>query len=177
MNDRMKNFYMSLAKTCAGMSRAVRLRVGCVIVKDNNIISFSWNGTPAGWDNKCEDIELMPVDAGSSLNPEELLECWPYGGKFWVNGEERDTRYRLVTKPEVLHAERNALDKLAKLGNVGGQGASLFCTHAPCLECAKSIFGAGITEVFYENQYRSDEGVYFLKKCGINITQFDNIEN
>jgi dCMP deaminase len=171
MKPRMINFYMQLAEECSKMSRAVRLQVGCVIVKEDNIISFSWNGTPAGWDNKCENIELMPVDAGGWLTPAEMIERWPFGGKFWVNGEERENRYRLVTKPEVLHAERNALDKLARLGGQGGQGASLFCTHAPCLECAKSIFGAGINKVFYKNQYRSDEGIYFLEKCGIKINK------
>jgi dCMP deaminase len=57
MNNRMKNFYMSIAYQCANMSRAIRLRVGAVIVKNNNIISFSWNGTPSGWDNNCEDKE------------------------------------------------------------------------------------------------------------------------
>lgn len=59
MNDRMKNFYMSIAEECAKMSRAVRLQVGCVIVKNNNILSFSWNGMPSGWDNTCEDSVMV----------------------------------------------------------------------------------------------------------------------
>lgn len=133
----MIDFYMSMADTCASMSRAVRLHVGAVVVKENNIISFSWNGTPAGWDNTCEDV----LEDGT-----------------------------LKTKPEVLHAERNALDKLAK-GNQGGQGASLFVTHSPCLECAKSIYGAGINQVFYRENYRDDQGINFLKKCGVEVNQ------
>ncbi|XP_069177126.1 comE operon protein 2-like [Procambarus clarkii] len=79
----------------------------------------------------------------------------------------------LKTKPEVLHAERNAIDKLAKKGNVGGEGAMLFVTHSPCLECAKSIHGAGITHVYYKHNYRSSDGIEFLEKCGIEVIKVD----
>ena len=141
MIDRMKDFYMTLANNCANMSRAVRLKVGAIIVKNENILSFSWNGTPRGWDNRCED-EFLNED-GSVV---------------------------LKTKPEVLHAERNALDKLAR-SHESGEGATLFTTHAPCIECAKSIYGVGITEVYYTNEYRSVDGIEFLKKCGIKVEQ------
>lgn len=83
-------------------------------------------------------------------------------------------RYKLKTKPEVIHAERNALDKLVKNGGMGAKGATLFSTHSPCLECAKSIYGAGIKEVIYNTDYRSEEGVYFLNKCGIEVTKLIN---
>jgi len=169
MKKRMTDFYMNIAHQCSKMSRAVRLQVGSVIVKNDNIISFSWNGTPAGWDNNCENIEFMPYDTSSRLDATEIWHQWPLEGSFWENGQTVSKRYRLITKPEVLHAERNALDKLAKRGGVGGTGASMFITHAPCIECAKSIFGAGITEVFYDKEYRSEEGIYFLKKCGVKI--------
>lgn len=142
MNDRMIKFYFKVADECALLSRARRLKVGCVIVKHNNIISFSWNGMPTGWDNNCEY-------------------------EHYELGNAQD--FELVTRPEVLHAERNALDKLAKSGGVGGDNASMFITHAPCLECAKSIYGAGITEVFYSDEYRSRDGIYFLQKCGVKI--------
>ncbi len=170
MNLRMNSFYMAIAEQCATMSRAKRLQVGSVIVKDNNIISFSWNGMPAGWDNNCEDIEWCT--AGGWLSPEEIEEGWPYEGTYTdINGCEMHGRYRLKTKPQVLHAERNAIDKLAKKGGLGGEGSSLYSTHSPCLECAKSIYGAGIREVFYRSDYRSDDGVYFLKNCGISVTK------
>ena len=133
---------MKIAENCASMSRAIRLQVGAIIVKDDNIISFSWNGTPAGWDNNCEDVIQYSDDTTA-----------------------------LKTKPEVLHAERNALDKLAKRGGVGGQGAAMFVTHAPCLECAKSIYGVGIKEVYYGEEYRNTDGIEFLKKCGITISK------
>lgn len=166
----MKKFYMSIAVECSKMSRAIRLQVGSVIVKNNNIISFSWNGTPAGWDNNCEDVEWC--SAGGWLSPEEIEEGWPYEGKYTdAEGNVMQGRYRLKTKPEVLHAERNALDKLAKTGLVGSQDSTMFSTHAPCMECAKSIFSAGITDLYYKEEYRSTDGIYFLKKCGVNITK------
>jgi dCMP deaminase len=95
---------------------------------------------PAGWDNNCED---------------ELT---------WPNGEIR----HLKTKPEVLHAESNAISKLAKSHN-SGNGADLFVTHSPCLECAKLIFQSGIGRVYYSENYRDDAGVQFLKKCNIEV--------
>lgn len=164
----MKNFYMNIATECSKMSRAIRLQVGSVIVKNNNIISFSWNGTPTGWDNNCED-KVWDKGAGGWLSPEEMAEQYPYEG--YHNGAEQVVRYKLKTKPEVLHAERNALDKLAKTGLVGSQDATMFSTHAPCMECAKSIFSAGITDLYYKEEYRSTDGIYFLKKCGVNITK------
>ena len=159
---------MDWAKRCAELSYAQRLHVGAVIVKDNTVISYGYNGMPAGWDNNCEDVEWC--DAGGWLSPEEIEEGWPYEGEYTdVDGNVMQGRYRLKTKPEVLHAERNALDKLAKRGGVGGTGASMFVTHAPCLECAKSIYGAGITEVYYNEEYRSDDGLNFLVQSGIDI--------
>lgn len=150
MNDRMVDFYMGIAHDCARMSRAVRLKVGSVIVKNDNIISFSWNGTPRGWDNNCE-IEIPEVvDIDSRVI----------------------TPAQLITKPEVLHAERNAIDKLAR-GTGSGNGASLFTTHSPCLECAKSIYQAGISTVYYGEKYRDDTGIKFLEKCGVSVKKTD----
>jgi dCMP deaminase len=78
----------------------------------------------------------------------------------------------LKSRPEVLHAERNALDKLART-HESGEYATMFVTHAPCLECAKSVYGAGITTLYYENDYRSDEGLKFLNNCGVNIHKLE----
>ena len=72
------------------------------------------------------------------------------------------------TKDEVIHAEANAISKLARDGE-RGNGASLFCTHAPCIHCAKLIFGAGISKVYFKNYYRDDSGIVFLDSCGIEI--------
>jgi len=139
---------MTLTQTCADMSRAIKLKVGCVIVKNDNINSFSWNGTPTGWDNACEKIADVDVN-----DPR-----YNYNNFSW----------ELVTKDEVIHAEANAILKLAKDGE-SGNGADLFCTHAPCIHCAKLIYGAGIRKVFYREDYKSTDGLDFLNKCNIEI--------
>lgn len=77
------------------------------------------------------------------------------------------------TKPEVIHSEANAISKLAA-SNESGKGATMFITHAPCVECAKLIYGAGITDVYYEKDYRDTSGIEFLKKCGIYVNRRDN---
>jgi dCMP deaminase len=74
----------------------------------------------------------------------------------------------LKTKPEVLHAEMNAIAKLAR-SNESGLNSTMFITHAPCIECAKLIYQSGIKKVFYKNEYRSQDGIDFLKKCNIDI--------
>jgi dCMP deaminase len=74
------------------------------------------------------------------------------------------------TFSEVIHAEANAIAKLAK-SCVSGEGSTMFITHAPCIHCAKIIYGAGISNVYYKNLYRSDEGIKFLKKCGVTVMQ------
>jgi dCMP deaminase len=83
----------------------------------------------------------------------------------WCNTceDEFDT-----TKPEVIHAEMNCINKLAK-SNESGKDALMFITHSPCMECAKSIHGSGIKTVYYKNSYRNTNGLEFLKKCGITI--------
>jgi dCMP deaminase len=159
-------------------SHARRLHGGAIVVKDDRIISIGYNGMPAGWDNNCEDKEYMSRDAGGWLDPNEIYEQWPFEEEPKIQWFGDDpipvtNRYKLKTKPEVLHAERNALDKLAK-GNEGGLGSTMFITHAPCLECAKSIYGAGISHVFYRDSYRSEDGIQFLTKCGVSIEKLSS---
>ena len=72
------------------------------------------------------------------------------------------------TRPEVLHAETNAIAKVSRSTN-SSEGAYLFVTHAPCIDCAKIIHQAGIKEVFYRNNYRSEDGIKFLSRCNINV--------
>jgi dCMP deaminase len=143
MKEKFKQAYMQTAQTFAELSHARRLQVVCIIFKDDRIISIGYNGMPAGWDNNCED-EFLHED-GSVTNK---------------------------TKSEVLHAETNAIAKLAR-SSESGEGASLFVTHSPCLECAKLIYQAGIKEVYYENHYRDTTGVNFLLKSGVVIERFN----
>ena len=132
---------MKVAETFAELSSARRLHVGAIVVKEDRIISIGYNGMPSGWDNNCED---------------EIIDS--------------DSMFLLKTKAEVLHAETNAIAKLAK-STESGLGATLFVTHAPCLDCAKLVYQSGINSVFYRNSYRSEDGIRFLEKAGVKITK------
>jgi dCMP deaminase len=132
------------------------LQVGAVVVKDNRIISIGYNGMPSGWTNQCEHV---------------------------VDVAKTDPRYdynhftkELKTKDEVIHAEANAIIKLARDGE-SGNGADLFCTHAPCVHCAKLIYGAGISNIYYRSSYRDELGIDFLKKCSIEVINIKENEN
>jgi dCMP deaminase len=76
----------------------------------------------------------------------------------------------LKTKPEVLHAETNAIAKLAR-SNESGYAADLFVTHSPCLECAKLIYQAGIKNVYFQHKYRDDSGIKFLIDSKVNVEE------
>lgn len=142
MKEKFKYAYMKTAQTFAELSSARRLQVGAIVVKDDRIISIGYNGMPAGWSNDCEDEIHYPDAEGVTLK----------------------------TKPEVLHAETNALCKLAK-STESGDGAVLFVTHMPCLDCAKLIYQSGISSVFYRDSYRNTDGVLFLKQSGVEVEQ------
>jgi dCMP deaminase len=143
--------YMKTARVFAELSTAIRKQVGAVVVKDNRIISIGYNGMPAGWDNNCEyEVTEFQTEYG-------------VGSKLVNTGE-------LKTRPEVLHAESNAIAKLAR-STESGEGASMFVTCAPCMECAKMIYQSGIKEVFYGEDYRDTKGIDFLHKCGIPVTK------
>jgi dCMP deaminase len=169
VKDKLKQAYMKTAEIFAELSHARRLHVGAIVVKDDRIISIGYNGMPAGWDNDCENVEWC--SAGGWLSAEEIEEGWPYEGTYIdADGITMQGRYRLKTKPEVLHAETNAIAKLAK-SNESGMGATMFITHAPCLDCAKLIYQSGIGSVLYRNAYRDTSGITFLEKSGIEVKQ------
>ena len=158
MKTKLKQAYMNTAKTFAELSHAQRLHVGCIIVKDDRIISIGYNGMPAGWDNTCEN--------------KVYANEWSIDNAHWDYQEEDGTVYNLKTKPEVLHAETNAIAKLARSSD-SGLGADLFVTHAPCLDCAKLIYQSGISRVWYGSAYRDHAGVDFLQKSGVEVEQLD----
>jgi len=141
---------MRAAHAYAECSTAEKLKVGCVLVKDHRIISIGYNGMPSGWTNECEDEVYSKVYSKVS--------------KVEVTKE-------LVTKPEVIHAEANAVAKLAR-SNESGEGSVAFITHAPCISCAKMLYSAGVSEVIYSEVYRMSEGLVFLDKCGIPVSQY-----
>ena len=125
MKNKIIETHLTVARIYGQLSTATRLKVGCIIVKDDRIISIGYNGMPSGASNVCEE-----------------------------NGE---------TKPEVLHAEANSILKLAK-SNESGLDSSMFTTYAPCIHCAKLILQSGIKELYYEEDYKNEEGIELLKK-------------
>ena len=144
MKQKFIEAHMKVAEVYAELSSAKRLHVGAIIVKEDRIISIGYNGMPSGWTNECEEI---------------VTPTLPY-----LQGDGPT----LKTKPEVLHAETNAIAKLAK-STESGNGATLFVTHAPCLDCVKLVYQSGIDSVFYRNSYRNNDGINFLEKCGVKI--------
>ena len=132
--------YLIMAETWAQLSKARREKVGCLIVKNGAIISDGYNGTPSGFNNNCEDE-----------NPKSL------------DGE-------LITKPEVLHAESNAITKLAK-STQSSDGATLYNTISPCIECSKLIVQSGIKRVVYKHWYKNNDGIKLLKQANIKVNQ------
>ena len=137
--------YIQMAHAWSQLSKARRNKVGCLIVKDGSIISDGYNGTPRGFNNNCE-IEI----------------------------EERCTlpsrAYKLVTRPEVLHAESNAITKLAK-STQSSRGSTLYTTASPCVECSKLIIQSDIIRVVYDELYKNDDGISLLKKAGIIVEE------
>ena len=123
--------YMRMAQIWAENSYCQRRKVGALIVKDKMIISDGYNGTPAGFENICEDEQGL-------------------------------------TKPYVLHAEANAITKIARSGN-NSDGATLYVTDSPCIECAKLIIQAGIKRVIYGREYRLTDGVDLLRRANIEV--------
>jgi dCMP deaminase len=126
------HMFMDIASRVACMSYATRNKVGSVITKDGNIISFGWNGTPNGFDNSCE-----------------------------IDG---------VTKDEVIHAEMNAISKLAKTSG-DGENSTMYVTLSPCSFCARLIIQTGITRVVYRDAYRDSIGLDLLRKANIIVDQ------
>lgn len=125
--------YLDIARNIAYMSHAQIKKVGCILVKDQRIISTGYNGTPNGFDNCCEEDSIK-------------------------------------TKPEVLHAESNAIAKCAK-STESSLNSILYTTLSPCFDCAKLIIQAGISEVYYRETYRNISGIQLLIKANIKITK------
>tara|TARA_R100000152_G_scaffold20514_1_gene14412 strand:+ start:317 stop:793 length:477 start_codon:yes stop_codon:yes gene_type:complete len=143
--------FLEIAFNFSKLSKAIRRKVGCVIVKDGQIISNGFNGTPSGFDNSCEYLkEELDLKEGKPLR--EYNPC------------------NLTTKPEVLHAESNALMKLARSTN-SSVGSTMYLTCSPCFDCAKLIIQSGITRLVYCDDYTSKKGLDLLEKTDIIIVK------
>ena len=165
MKNKMIPYYMNIAHETAKLSVAKRAQVGCIIVKDNRIISIGYNGMPSGWTNDCETTETwndIPHMRDKFTNDGAVMHDSPHGA----------TWSKLKTKDEVLHAETNAIAKVAQ-SNDNCKDATLFCTHEPCIQCAKLIFQSGITTVYYKHSYNAavGRGREFLDRSGCTVEQ------
>jgi len=143
----LDNKYLYMALTWSELSKARRKKVGCLIVKDGTIISDGYNGMPSGFENNCE----IEIESTSML---------------------ASRAYELVTKQEVLHAESNAITKLAK-STQSSEGSTMYTTASPCLECAKLIIQSGIKRLVFYELYRDNKGIKLLEKAGIIVDQYD----
>lgn len=151
----LDTYYIKVAQICSENSKVNKLKVGAIIVKDQQIISDGFNGTPSGFDNQCEDEKHKKLDRCSLCSQEHCEGC---------------DNIELLTRPEVMHAESNAITKCAKYGKAT-LGSTIYITHTPCIECAKLIIQAGIKRVVYKNFYKSLAGVEILRKSGIIVEQ------
>lgn len=142
MTDKKTKFdkqYLRMARVWASNSYCKRRQVGALLVKDNMIISDGYNGTPAGFENDCEDENN-------------------------------------VSKAYVLHAEANAITKVAKSNN-SSDGSTLYITTSPCIECAKLIIQAGIVRVVFSEKYRITDGLELLERVGVELDHIQTIGN
>ena len=171
MKQKFINYYMKVAELTSTLSYAKRLQVGAVIVNGNKILATGYNGMPSGWDNNCESFEYMSIDSGGWLDPEEIYERWPFVEDDLDPDLGYARRYRLKTKDEVLHAETNAIAKVSA-STESSEGATMFCTHAPCINCAKLIYQSGINSLYYRNTYRDTSGIEFLESSGVSVTKY-----
>lgn len=168
MKNKHIQAHIKAAHIYAECSTAVRLKVGALIVKDDRIISIGYNGMPSGWDNNCEYWDKITTWE----NPDHVNLYLEQGYELHEEEDGGICLRRLKTRPEVLHAESNAIAKLAK-SSESGQGATLFVTHAPCIDCAKLIYQSGIRKVYYTTEYRCPSGINFLTKSGITVEQIN----
>lgn len=148
MKNKFIKYYMDVAQLTSTLSYATRLQVGAVIVKGHKILATGYNKMPAGWDNNCEDEIGHVLDDANNI-----------------------VETRLKTKQEVLHAEMNCLMKVAS-STESSENSTMFCTHAPCIHCAKLIYQSGIGSLYYRNTYRDTAGLEFLEKSGVSVTQY-----
>ena len=149
--------YMDIARRVAQESHAERNKVGAVMVKDGNIISMGYNGTPSGRPNQCEEPQYLcnlNEDKSGCDCPEDRIAC----------------PVTMVTKPEVLHAELNLLAKVAR-STSSSEDATVYVTLSPCIECAKQLLQSGVSEIIYDEKYQGKSGIGMLVQSGIKVWQ------
>ena len=159
--DKWDSLYLDIAGRVGQMSHAQRSKVGAVLVKDRNILAFGYNGTPSGMDNTCEHKHvIVPSDYDN-------IQVYIDQGYTFQDGLGFT---KLTTKPEVLHAESNAIAKIAR-STQSSCGATLYVTLSPCMECAKMIVQSGIKRVVFRQKYRNEDPITFLIENEIEVEE------
>lgn len=134
------SLYWDFVEAAKNQSLSKVMKVGAVVVTPTGMVSPGWNGTPAGSDNICEDVTQWKID-------------------------EQTGQQRHPTKPEVIHAERNAIDKMTNQG-IPTKGSLLFVSLSPCFECCKALHNLGLKAIIYENEYKDTSGFALLERAG-----------
>ena len=144
--------FMQLTETVANWSSCYQKNrhVGAIIVKDKRVIATGYNGAPAGIQS-CEE-------KGECLRRKLNIES--------------GTKHELCF---AVHAEQNAVIQAAKLG-VNINGATLYCTHQPCVICAKIIINSGITRVVYKEGYPDDFSMLLFKEAKVTVEKYEDLE-
>jgi dCMP deaminase len=170
--EKLDRAYMTCAFAMSELSSAVRKQVGAILVKEG-IIGEGYNGTPSGFDNCCESVGYQ-IDGNKSWQGKDWVDdfCVKQSDGTWLTPRFNVVREVLVTLPEVLHAESNAIAKVARSNN-SSIGATMYVTLCPCVDCAKMIIQAGIVRVVYAEDYRSTDGPDLLKRAGIKVERID----
>ena len=164
--------YMRMAEDLAKLSYAERNKVGCLIVsEDGQIVSQGYNGMPHGMDNCCEDKVYNYIPGKDCRRPDNCTK----GKDGTCKGcllSEQSTSYTLATKPEVLHAESNAISKCAKW-NSSTDNATVYVTLSPCVECSKLMVQSGIKRIVYKDLYRNTAGIDLLERAGVKVDRLE----
>ena len=160
--SKLDSYMMKIAILTSQMSKCNRLKVGAVFERDGRPLCTGWNGLLEGIDDDCCEEEINCSCSSIGVINEYCSRC---------NG----TGKVLKSKEEVIHAEMNALRYMAKAG-ISTEGATLYITHAPCVNCAKHIAGLGLKKVIYNQDYKSLDGVNLLKKCKVKIKKLEEKE-
>ena len=159
MKEKHLQMYMRIAEAVAETSSAVRLKVGAVAVKNNMVIGTGYNGLPSGVSGSCEVKYYQ--DFLQDISPRKLEDSeFPYS--------DEEGKFKLVTRQETRHGEKNLLLNLAK-STESSNGAVIFCTHACCKYCAMDIVDSGVEKFYYRHEYRDSSGVDYLLASGIEV--------
>lgn len=155
---KLDGLYMKMAESMSEISHGKRLKVGAILVTNNGVVLTGVNGLPTQLGNDLEYVDYPNTHI-------------PYIEHQYPLISDKGYNYRLVTKPNVIHAELNCILKAAREG-VSVINSTLYVTTAPCLVCATMLLAAGVKRVVYKNEYRDMSGVDMLLSVGVDCDHY-----